>query len=61
MDMQFYWMKDRVKKKDFFVYWKQGSQNIGGCFQKHHPPHHHREICAAYLYMEMPYLKLIKR
>ena len=23
MDMQFYWIKDRVKQKDFFVYWKK--------------------------------------
>ena len=30
MDMQFYWMKDRVKQKDFFVYWTPGSQNMVG-------------------------------
>ena len=29
MDMRFYWMKDRVKQKDFFVYWKPGSQKWG--------------------------------
>ena len=40
-----------VKPKDFFVYWKPGSQNRGDYFAKHHPPHHHREICATYLYM----------
>ena len=28
-DMQFYWMKDRVKQKDLFVYWKRGSQTWG--------------------------------
>ena len=49
MDMRFYWMKFRVKQKDFFVYWKPGSQNMGYSFTKHHPPHHHREICATYL------------
>ena len=52
MDMRFYWIKVRVKQKDFFVYWIQGSQNMGDCFTKHHPPHHHWEICATYLYME---------
>ena len=51
MDMQFYWMKDRVKQKDFFVYWKLGIQNMGYYFRKNHPPHHHREIRATYLYM----------
>ena len=42
MDMQFYWMKDRVKQKYFFVYWKPGSKNMGDLFTRHHPPHHHR-------------------
>ena len=58
MDMQFYWMKDRVKKKDFFVYCKPGSQNMGEYFTKHHPRHHHTEIRATYLYMENALLKI---
>ena len=58
MDMQFYWMKDRVKQKDFFVYWKPGIQNMGDYFTKHHPPHHHREIHATYLYMANSLLKI---
>ena len=58
MDMHFYWIKDRVKQKDFFVYWKLGSQNIGNYFTKDHPPHHNREIHATYLYMENALLKI---
>ena len=50
-------MKERVKQKDFFVYWKPGSQNMGDYFSKHHPPHHHREIWATYLYMANALLK----
>ena len=42
MDMQLYWMKERVKQKDFFVYSKLGSQNMEDDLTKHHPPHHHR-------------------
>ena len=30
---------------------------MGGYFTKHHPPHHHREIRATYLYMENALLK----
>ena len=56
--MKFYWMNDRVKQKDFFVYWKPGSQNMGDYFTKHHPPHHRREICDTYLYMENSLLKI---
>ena len=52
MDMQFYWMRERIKQKDFFVYWTPGSQNMGGCFTNHYPSYHHRKICDAYLYME---------
>ena len=40
--MRFYWMKDRVKQKEFLFYWKPGSQNMGGYFIEHHLPHHHR-------------------
>ena len=50
-----------VKQKDFFVYWKIESQNMGGYFTKHHPPHHHREICATYLYMENALLKIYQK
>ena len=51
-------MKDRVKQKDFFVYWKSGSQNMRNYFTKHHPPHCHREICDTYLYMANALLKI---
>ena len=57
MGMQFYWMKDRVKQKDFLVYWKPGSQNMGDYFTKNQPLHNHREICATYLYMANALLK----
>ena len=55
--MRFYWMKDRVRQKDFLVYWKPGIQNMGDYFTKHHPPHHHKEICVTYSYMSNALLK----
>ena len=51
-------MNDRVKQNDSFVYWRPGSQNMGGYFKKHHQPHCHREICATYLYIENAQLKI---
>ena len=42
----------------FFLYWKPGSQNMGYCFTKYHPPHHHESIRATYLYMANTILKL---
>ena len=58
MDMRFYWMKDGVKQKDFLVYLKPGSHNMDNCFTKDHPPYHHREIHATYLYMANALLKI---
>ena len=57
-DMRFYWMKDRVLKKDFFIYWKPVIQDMGYSYTKHHPPHHHREIYATNVYMENSLLKI---
>ena len=51
-------MKDRVKQKELFVYWKLGIHNTKGYFTKLHPPHHHKEILATYLYMANTILKL---
>ena len=30
---------------------------MGDYFTKHHPPHHHREICVTYSYMSNTLLK----
>ena len=57
MEIKVYWMEDRVKQKDFFVYWKPGNQNMGDYFTKHHPSHHNRKISATYFYMENALLK----
>ena len=56
--MPFYWMKERLKQKYLFVYWNPVSQNMWDYFTKHHPPHHHREICSTYLYMANALLKI---
>ena len=58
MDMQLYWMKDKLNKKYFLSYWKPGSQTMGGYFTKHNPPYHHKENCATYLNMENSLLKI---
>ena len=59
MDMRFYWMKYRVKQKTKHSYiGNQEAKKRGGCFTKHSPPHHRREICATYLYMLNSLLKI---
>ena len=52
IDMRFYWVKDRVKQKQFLVYWRQGVDNDADYFTKHHPPSHHRKNRSRYLHTE---------
>ena len=56
--MQLYWIKYRLKQKDFLVYCKPVIQNMVDYFTKYHPPHHHREILADYLYISNVLLKI---
>jgi hypothetical protein len=44
MDMRFYWVKGRVKKGQFNVYWGLGYQNLANYFTKHHSPMHHKRM-----------------
>jgi hypothetical protein len=50
MDMQFYWVQDRVKQQQFHVYWQPGRTNLVDHFTKHHLPAHHRQEGATYLH-----------
>jgi hypothetical protein len=42
MEMCFYWIKDRVKRGQFKIYWGPGFQNLADYFTKHHSPVHHK-------------------
>ena len=42
IDMQFTWVRDRVRKGKFLMYWMAGEHNIADYFTKHHPTSHHR-------------------
>ena len=46
------------KTKRFFRLLETRKPKYGEYFTKYHPPHHHREICATYLYMENAQLKI---
>ena len=50
IDMRFYWIQDRTLQKQFLVYWKPGSTNLGDYHTKHHPPAHHRLMRSTYLH-----------
>jgi hypothetical protein len=50
MDMRYHWTRDRVRQKQFDVYWKPGKLNKGDCFTKHHAPKHHQIVRSQYLH-----------
>jgi hypothetical protein len=49
MDIRFYLIRDRVKKNQFTMYWRPGTENLGDYFTKHYPASHHRLICNSFL------------
>jgi hypothetical protein len=44
MDMKYYWLQDRVRQKQFDVYWRPGKDNLGNYHTKHHTAQHHQDM-----------------
>jgi hypothetical protein len=49
IDMRFYWVRDRVRKKQFHIFWKPAATNQADYFTKHHPASHHQTVRSQYL------------
>ena len=49
MDMRFYWLRDRVRQKQFHVHWKKGESNMADLPTKHHPTAHHIKMRPQYV------------
>ena len=50
MDMRIHWMRDRIKQKQFVLYWKPGQENLADYPTKHHSGRHHKKVRPIYLY-----------
>ena len=50
IDMNYYWVRDRISQKQFNLIWKRGSENLADYFTKHHPPAHHKRMRPIYLH-----------
>jgi hypothetical protein len=44
MDMQYHWLADRVRQKQFDVFLRPGGENIADYHTKHHSAQHHKDI-----------------
>jgi hypothetical protein len=45
MDMRYHWLTDRVRQKQFDVYWRPGRENLGD-YHKNIIQHNITKICA---------------
>jgi hypothetical protein len=50
MDMRYHWLTDRVRQKQFDVYWRPGRENLADYRTKHHSAQHHKDIRHLILY-----------
>jgi hypothetical protein len=44
MDIRYHWLTDRVRQKQFDVYWRPGRENICDYHTKHHSAQNHKEM-----------------
>ena len=47
--MRLYWIKDRVKNKEFHIYWYVGAENVADYFTKHFSSTYHQAIRSTYI------------
>jgi hypothetical protein len=44
MDMRYHWLTDRVRQKQFDVYWRPERENIADYHTKHRSAQHHKDM-----------------
>jgi hypothetical protein len=50
MDMQYHWLTDRVRQKQFDVCWRPGREYLGHYHTKHHSAQHHKYMRGLILH-----------
>jgi hypothetical protein len=50
MDMRYHWLTNRVRQKQFDVYWRPGRENLGDYHAKHHSAQHHKDMRGLILH-----------
>jgi hypothetical protein len=50
MDMRYHWLIDRVRQKQFDVYWRPGRENLAYYHTKHHSAQYHKDTCHLILH-----------
>jgi hypothetical protein len=52
MDMRYHWLTDRVRQKQFDVYWRPGREHLGDYHTKHHSAQDHKDMRHLILHEE---------
>eukprot|EP00957_Ditylum_brightwellii_P157246 11967520-Ditylum_brightwellii.AAC.1 len=50
MNMQYFWLLDQVKLKNFNVSWHPGQENLADYPTKHHTGHRHQHVRPYYIH-----------
>jgi hypothetical protein len=50
MDMRYHWLTDRVRQKQFDVYWLPGRENSGNYHTKRHSAQHNKDMHGLILH-----------
>jgi hypothetical protein len=50
MYMRYHLLTDRVRQKQFDVYWRPGRENLGDYHTKHHSAQHHKDMRGLILH-----------
>jgi hypothetical protein len=50
MDMRYHWLTNRVRQKQFDIYWRPGQENLGDYHTKHHSAQHHKDMRGLILH-----------
>jgi hypothetical protein len=50
MDMQYHWLTDRVRQKQFDVYRRPGREYLGNYHTKHRSAQHHKDMRGLILH-----------
>jgi hypothetical protein len=48
--MRYHWLTDRVRQKQFDVYWRPGREHLGDYHTKHHSAQHHKDMRGLILH-----------
>ena len=50
INMNYYWVRDRIQDGQFKLIWKKGAENLADYFTKKHSPAHHKRMRSVYLH-----------